>query len=272
METLDVDARLSVVMLTHNALETTRTCLGSILAILPEPMFEELLILDNASSDGTREYILSLAGIDKVRVICSDQNLGVARGRDRLFALARGPLIASLDSDVMLKGSGFLRAARALLVGDPDIGICGASGYRVHFSGGQLHLKPYTKEGAVDCVSGFCQIFPRQLLERIRIDTRFSPFWCEDTDFCFQARAQGFGIHRLEPEPGLHHCYRSIDARRDDPRKAHHEAMLVRKWSGRVALLGDAPWPRLQRRLRRIRRVVVRLPERIGRRLRRRIE
>lgn len=256
-------------MLTHNDYYSTRRCLASMLAVLPDPMFEELILLDNASTDETRRHVLSLDGVDKVRVIRSDSNLGVARGRERLFALARGAIVASLDSDVEIAGTSFFREARALLVRDPRIGICGASGYRVHFSGGRLHLKPYTRNGVVDCVSGFCQVFPRQLLQQVQIDTAFSPFWCEDTDFCFQAKARGFRIHRLAPEPGLRHRYRSIDTRADDPRKARHEALLVQKWSGHVQLLGDAPWPRLRRRLQRERQRFGRLGPRLGQRVRR---
>lgn len=238
-------------MLTHNDYQETRRCLESVLAVLPEPLFEELVILDNASSDETRAYVLSLAGMDKVRVDCSDRNLGVALGRHRLFAMARGTIVASLDSDVEIDGTDFFRDARALLARDPRIGICGASGYRVHFGNGQLGLEPYGRDGLVDCVSGFCQIFPRELLQRVRIDPAFSPFWCEDTDFCFQARSLGLRIHRLGPEPGLRHRYRSIETRREDPRKARHEALLVRKWAGRIDLIGEAPWPRARRRVRR---------------------
>lgn len=271
MEKLDQDARISVVMLTHNDHQRTRRCLASMLAVLPDPMFEELILLDNASTDETRALVLSLAGVDKVRVIGSERNLGVARGRERLFALARGPIVASLDSDVEIAGTRFFREARALLVRHPRIGICGASGYQVHFSGGQLHLKPYTRNGSVDCVSGFCQVFPRQLLQQVHIDTAFSPFWCEDTDFCFQAKARGFRIHRLASEPGLRHRYRSIDTRVGDPRKARHEALLVRKWAGRVRLIGDGPGPRLRRWLRQSRqrgaRLALRVVGRVARRL-----
>lgn len=238
-------------MLTHNDYQETRRCLASVLAVLPESLFQELVILDNASAEDTRAYVLSLVGIDKVRVYCSDRNLGVALGRQRLFALARGAIVASLDSDVEIDGTEFFRDARSLLARDPRIAICGASGYRVHFGSGQLGLEPHTRDGLVDCVSGFCQIFPRRLLTRIQIDTAFSPFWCEDTDFCFQAKSLGLRIYRLGPEPGLRHRYRSIEARREDPRKARHEAQLVRKWAGRIELLGEAPWPRARRRLRR---------------------
>jgi GT2 family glycosyltransferase len=269
MDKLGQDARISVVMLTHNDHHGARRCLESMLAVLPDAMFEELILLDNASTDETRELVLSLDGVDKVRVIRSDSNLGVARGRNRLFALARGAIVASLDSDVEIAGTGFFRDARALLVRDPRVGICGASGYRVHFSGGQLHLKPYTRDGSVDCVSGFCQVFPRQLLQQVQIDTAFSPFWCEDTDFCFQAKARGFRIHRLAPEPGLRHRYRSIDTRADDPRKARHEALLVRKWSGRIRLIGERPGPRLRRWMRRERQRLGRLGVRLGQHVRR---
>lgn len=238
---IDESARISIVMLTHNDRERTRRCLVSVLKVLPHALFEELVILDNASSDGTQEYVQSLAGTDKVRVLTSDCNLGVALGRQRLFALARAAIVASLDSDVEFRGLGFFHKARSLLAADPRIGICGASGYWVGFRDGCLELYRPDRDGEVDCVSGFCQVFPRHLLKQVSIDPDFSPFWCEDTDFCFQAKARGFRIYRLEPAPDLEHHYRSLASRREDPRKARHEALLVRKWAGRISLLGEAP-------------------------------
>jgi GT2 family glycosyltransferase len=245
---IDGSARISIVTLTHNDLERTRRCLSTLLEVLPDALFEELLILDNASSDGTREYVLSLAAVEKVRVLTSDSNLGVALGRQRLFAEARSAIIASLDSDVAIRGAEYFYRARGLLAANPAIGICGASGYLVHFFGDRLGLIPYEREGSVDCVSGFCQIFPRRLLQYVHLDEAFSPFWCEDTDFCFQAKAKGYRIYRLDPAQRLEHNYRSLVTRCQDPRKAKHEGMLVRKWARRVKLLGEPRWRRIQRR------------------------
>lgn len=238
-------ARVSIVILTYNDLECMTRYLGTVLDILPDPLIEELLILDNASTDGTREYLMSLADRDKVHVHMSDSNLGVALGRARLFSMARGDIVASLDSDVELRGAAYLHRAARLLLANPGIGVCGASGYLVSFDRDRFGLIPCDQDRTVDCVSGFCQIFPRYLLGQVAIDAEFSPFWCEDTDFCFQAKARGFQIYRLGSGSDLYHRYRSIDVRRHDPRKDLHEARLVRKWKGQLDLLGERLWPRI---------------------------
>jgi len=243
---------VSIVMLTHDDRQRTERCLATVLDVLDDVLIEELLILDNGSTDGTRELVLSLSGHEKVRILTSERNLGVAAGRKLLFSAAEGSVIASLDSDVELRGLGYLRRICTLLAEDSGIGICGASGYLVHFDGGLLGLIPCGRDREVDCVSGFCQVFPRKLLDRVAIDCDFSPFWCEDTDFCFQIKALGLRVHRLDPGDGLMHRYRSIEARRDDPRKAEHEAKLVGKWNGRVNLLGQRGLPRLTRWLSRV--------------------
>jgi GT2 family glycosyltransferase len=243
---------VSIVMLTHDDMRHTGSSLATVLDVLDDALIEELLILDNGSTDGTREFVLSLGAHPKVRVLTSEHNLGVAVGRTRLFAAARGSVIASLDSDVVLRGVGYLRRACAALAQDPLVGVCGASGYLVHFDGGMFGLIPCQSEREVDCVSGFCHVFRRSLLDRVQIDCEFSPFWCEDTDFCFQAKALGLRIRSLDPGNDLSHRYRSIDERRNDPRKAAHEAKLVRKWNGRVRLLGERRLPRLLRWLARV--------------------
>jgi GT2 family glycosyltransferase len=227
-------------MLTHNDLSTTKNSISRLVSILGNDLFEELIILDNGSTDGTREYLESLRCNNKILLILSDTNIGVASGRRRLFRQAQGDIVASLDNDVLVNGLGYFERAKKLLYGDQSVGICGASGYRAKLANGHLYLTPWNKNLGVDCVSGFCQIFRRAILSEIRISMEFSPFWCEDTDFCFQAINKGFTIRHLDPGIDLIHTYRSIHKRQNDPRKFRHEQLLAKKWEGRISLLGES--------------------------------
>lgn len=234
---------ISIAMLTYNDMSHIKISISRILDVLKDDLFEELLILDNGSSDGTREILESLENIDKIRVIFSCTNLGVAGGRRRLFHEAKGDIIASLDSDVEICGAGYFKRAQRLLTKNWRIAICGASGYRVNIKNSNLYLKPCIKNQRVDCVSGFCQIFRREILNEIQVSEEFSPFWCEDTDFCFQALEKGYSIRRLDGSSDLIHTYKSIVKRKNDPLKTKHEQLLAWKWEGRIKLLG---YPRLR--------------------------
>ena len=60
----------------------------------------ELIVLDDCSSDRTAEVAAGLAREDdRIRLYTNEQNLGVARTRNRGLELCRGDYVAFLDSD-----------------------------------------------------------------------------------------------------------------------------------------------------------------------------
>ena len=60
----------------------------------------ELIVIDDYSDDGTPEIVRSLAQEDtRIRLVCNERNMGVARTRNRGMDMARGSYIALLDSD-----------------------------------------------------------------------------------------------------------------------------------------------------------------------------
>lgn len=61
----------------------------------------EIIIVDNASSDGTREVLREFE--TRLRVIYNDTNRGFAAGQNQAIAQARGDWLFSLNPDVILK-------------------------------------------------------------------------------------------------------------------------------------------------------------------------
>lgn len=60
----------------------------------------ELIIIDDRSKDGTADIAMQLAQEDgRIRFFQNEENLGVARTRNRGFDLCRGSFVALLDSD-----------------------------------------------------------------------------------------------------------------------------------------------------------------------------
>ena len=71
------------------------------------PVPGEVLILDDASRDGSREVAQELARADeRIRLIQSDENLGLPRARNVLLSQARFEHAMILDSDNQLVPSG----------------------------------------------------------------------------------------------------------------------------------------------------------------------
>ena len=59
----------------------------------------ELLIVDDCSTDGTRDVIARYAGHPRVRVVLHPENRGIAGAYNTIWREARGELIARLGHD-----------------------------------------------------------------------------------------------------------------------------------------------------------------------------
>lgn len=90
--------QVSVVVLSHNKRSLLEGTLERLCKL--EPPALELILVDNASSDGTQEMIKTR--FPSIILIEERENSGVARGRNRGFKEAKGEFIIYLDDDVML--------------------------------------------------------------------------------------------------------------------------------------------------------------------------
>jgi GT2 family glycosyltransferase len=117
------DPLVSVIVVTWNGLPLLRRTLPAVLAqSLPGGATLELLVVDNASRDGTAEYLARLrAGDPRVRALFNRRNEGFAGPNNQGFAAARGAFVATLNNDAVPQ-PGWLEALLAVAGGDPRIG------------------------------------------------------------------------------------------------------------------------------------------------------
>ena len=93
---------VSVIMPAYNA---ERYIEDAICSVLEQTMGDwELLVLDDCSSDGTREVVGAMSLRDsRIRLIENAENMGPARTRNRGMDLSCGRYVAFLDSDDLWK-------------------------------------------------------------------------------------------------------------------------------------------------------------------------
>lgn len=98
----EADPILSILVISYNTREMTLACLRSIIAETQTPY--ELIVLDNASVDGSAEAIaLEFSGI---RLIANAENIGFAEGNNVAAREARGEYLLLLNPDtVVLRGA-----------------------------------------------------------------------------------------------------------------------------------------------------------------------
>ena len=85
--------RLSVIVPLFNCLALTRAMLDSLRATLPGDVTHEIILVDDGSTDGTREWLGNSPEIQSApfRVLLNERNLGFAGAASIGFRLSNAP-------------------------------------------------------------------------------------------------------------------------------------------------------------------------------------
>jgi GT2 family glycosyltransferase/glycosyltransferase involved in cell wall biosynthesis len=114
---------VSIVVVTHGRLDLTRRCLETLLGDTTWPRFE-VIVVDNASPDGTVAYLRHLEAHDqRLRVIHNDANRGFAAANNQGLAVAGGDVLVLLNNDTEV-APGWLEPLLGHL-DDPSVGLVG---------------------------------------------------------------------------------------------------------------------------------------------------
>jgi GT2 family glycosyltransferase len=197
--------------------ELTQQCIDSIVSNTPEFNEIQFIIVDNASTDRTSDYLASLMRkFSNIEVISNSENLGFAKGCNQGIKIAKSNYVVLLNNDtVVTKGwlSSLIREAES----SPDIGIVGSRllypnsniiqhigvkvakmklFYPYHFA--RLRDQKYAPEANFssdyDCVTFACVLIKKEVFDRIGLlDEEYINSY-EDVDFCVRAREAGFRI------------------------------------------------------------------------------
>jgi GT2 family glycosyltransferase len=119
-------APLAVTIVTYNSEWYLRPCLVSLLCQDPAPA--EIVIIDNASRDGTRHVIqdfLAFTGPSRVQFVHNKENTGFSAAQNQAIALTSAEFVLTLNPDVVME-PGFLGALVEAIDEDPGTGaVCG---------------------------------------------------------------------------------------------------------------------------------------------------
>ncbi len=108
---------LSVVMPCYNERETIREIVERVQAV---PLNTEIIIVDDGSTDGTREILAGLEG-DGVRVIYHPENRGKGAALSTAYAAVRGDVIIIQDADLEYDPAEYLELIAPIKKGVADV-------------------------------------------------------------------------------------------------------------------------------------------------------
>jgi GT2 family glycosyltransferase len=243
----------SIVVVTYDNLAFTRMCLESVLANTEHPAFE-LIVVDNASTDGTRDYLASLAERNPhVRLVLNRSNVGFAAACNQGLALAHNELLVLLNNDAVVP-PGWL-ARLALVLAEAAVGLAGPVTNRIgneaevetgYTTWGEFlaeaQARAVERQGEVfdiPTLTMFCLALRRDALERIgMLDTRFAVGMLEDDDYSLRAHEAGYRVVCCE-DTLVHHfgesSFGKLVASGDynrllDENKARYEEKWGRPW------------------------------------------
>lgn len=221
---------VSIGIVTWNSAEHIERCIDAVRGQLHRPV--ELLVADNASTDGTRALLEGRTSVDERQYF--DRNRGFSAAHNALIRRSRGDFYLALNPDVVLS-PGFVGTLVGALAPHPRVGAASGKLLRAESTDvldstgmvmlrSQRHLDrgagerdcgQYDREELVFGASGAAACYLRRMLEDVKVGDEYfdEDFFAyrEDADLAWRAQllgwdclyvpaAQAWHVRRVTPE------------------------------------------------------------------------
>ena len=204
--------KISLITLCYNQLENaTKPMLESLYKFSDLQIFE-LIIVNNGSTDGTKEFLDEFSSKQKnAKVIHNKENFGFAKGMNEGLKAAKGDFIFLLNNDLLFTQN-WLEKLTQILENNPDIGLlscktnyCGED-FQLVENADELTAKNYLEKIEIsdknrfDIIEAtrivfFCVGLSRKSFEKIGfLDENFGLAWYEDDDYTLRTLYAGLKI------------------------------------------------------------------------------
>lgn len=199
---------VSVIVLNYNGLQHLEPCFRSLLALDYSPDRLELILADNGSADGSREFVRER--FPQVRIVALPLNYGFSRANNLAAAEARGKYVAFLNNDMRVEPGWLTELVKPALAADDVIAvgsrILSWDGERIDFAGslhnfyghgwqigfGDERVEDYAADREILAPCGGAMLVERQVfLDVGGFDGDFFAYF-EDTDLGWRLWVTGY--------------------------------------------------------------------------------
>ncbi|MFQ5398587.1 MAG: glycosyltransferase family 2 protein [Anaerolineae bacterium] len=236
---------LSVIIVSYNTRNLLDDCLQSLAAAETPPGGIELIVVDNASTDGSPEMVAKK--FPNVNLIANADNVGFAAANNQGAAVAQGEHLLFLNSDTRVSQEALVRPL-AYLAAHPGVGaltvhLVYPTGERdpdnhrgfptpwaafCHFSGlGALFpstplfnsyfqaYRDFSQTHSIEVIAGSFMMMPAQLFRQLGGWDEEYFFYGEDIDFCYRIHQAGYQIIYFPEVEVLHYKGASSGLRKE---------------------------------------------------------
>ena len=205
---------VSIIIPTRDRVELLRACIDSILGTTTYPAYEVIVVDNQSSEPATLDYLASLEGESRVRVVAYDEPFNYSAINNRAASLARGSVLCLMNNDITVITPGWLEemVGHACRPGVGAVGamlyypndtiqhagvIVGAHGVAAHaycgFARGHPgHMSRARLIQQLSAVTAACMVVTRAAFEHVGGLDPFLNVAFNDVDFCLRLREAGY--------------------------------------------------------------------------------
>ena len=227
---------LSIIIVNYNAADFLKNCITSLFEHISDDITYEIIVVDNASSDGSSVMVEKEFG-DKVALIASKENLGFSRGNNAGVAVSKGRYVLFLNPDTVMRAgtlektiafmdqtekAGAVTCLLRLEDGSLDDGahrgfptpwnsLCYFSGIAKLFpksqllNGYNLGWRDMDRTHEIDALVGAFMLVRREAGEDVGWWDEDYFFYGEDLDFCYNLKEKKWKIFFIPSVEILHY-------------------------------------------------------------------
>ncbi len=217
--------QLTIIIISHNTKNILRACVESIYSTISKTSFE-LIVVDNASSDGSAEMVKTI--FPRAIVISNALNVGFSKASNQAIKISTGEYVMLLNSDTLLVAGAidtlvdFMDSQHdAAAVGPKILNIDGSlqskGFYFPSVSWAFITLLRVNKilteqkkrkifhrfcwseddTKSVDWVSGCCLVVSKEAIKKIGMLSEDFFMYSEEVEWCYRAKKNGFKVWYL---------------------------------------------------------------------------